>query len=63
MIIYFSSILALHTIDWILTLQIPLMWEIEGGVSPKEVIRQVIVSAIWIPYFLKSKRVKNTFVR
>lgn len=30
--------------------------------STKEVIRQSVYCAIWIPYFLRSVRVKNTFV-
>jgi len=28
-----------------------------------EIIRSLMVAAIWVPYFLVSKRVKNTFVR
>ena len=29
----------------------------------KEIGRSFIMVAIWVPYFLQSKRVKNTFVR
>lgn len=34
-----------------------------GGETSKEFIRTLIVSAIWIPYMLKSERVKATFIR
>jgi len=30
--------------------------------SSKDLIREVIAIAIWVPYFNMSKRVKNTFV-
>lgn len=29
----------------------------------KELARSAIIAAVWIPYFLKSKRVRNTFTR
>jgi hypothetical protein len=31
--------------------------------APLEIGRAIVVAAIWIPYFLISKRVKNTFIR
>jgi threonine/homoserine efflux transporter RhtA len=31
-------------------------------VDPQPVIHACVYGAIWIPYFLKSKRVRNTFV-
>ncbi len=63
MIIYFSLNLLFYIIDSIIVYQIPILREYDDGNSLKLTVRQAISCAIWIPYFLKSKRVKNTFIR
>ena len=35
----------------------------ETADAPKDMVRAIVSSCIWIPYFIKSKRVKLTFVR
>ena len=47
--------------DLLMAAQIPDL----GGANTQsaQVGRGIIVAAIWIPYFLKSKRVRNTFLR
>ncbi|WP_260865857.1 DUF2569 domain-containing protein [Paenibacillus xylanexedens] len=37
--------------------------ELEDGSGLTGIVRLVITCAIWIPYFIKSERVRNTFIR
>jgi hypothetical protein len=63
MILFYSTSLIVGIIDSILLYQIPFARETEDGNSLRDTARSIITCAIWIPYFMKSKRVKNTFVR
>nr|WP_301291513.1 DUF2569 domain-containing protein [Paenibacillus xylanexedens] len=63
MIIFYGLSLIVGIIDYLLLLQIPLAKELEDGSSIREIAKSVITCAIWIPYFIKSERVHNTFVR
>lgn len=63
MIILFSVATVYSFIELILTYQIPSVQQSENNIMIREFIRSLAFCAIWIPYFLKSERVENTFVR
>lgn len=57
---YILNFLLLVTIV-LLVNQIPLAKEVEGVSGISTIIGGLAGCAIWIPYFLKSERVRNTF--
>ena len=62
-IIWLVSLAATQIIDLLLTNQIPAVAsQPTDPESIKDVTRSIIGAAIWIPYFMKSKRVHNTFI-
>lgn len=63
MIIFYSLSLVVGMVDYLLLYQIPMARELEDGSSVRDIARSAIACAIWIPYFIKSERVQNTFVR
>nr|WP_154958346.1 DUF2569 domain-containing protein [Paenibacillus xylanexedens] len=63
MIIFYSLSLTVGIVDSLLLSQIPMARELADGSSIRDIARSAIACAIWIPYFRKSERVQNTFVR
>jgi hypothetical protein len=63
MIIFYSASLIIGIIDFIFLYQIPLARELGNEGSIRDIARSAITCAIWIPYFIKSERVHNTFVK
>jgi hypothetical protein len=62
-IIFIATNLFFLAGDLVLTDLIPAVAAESDPESVTELARSIIAAAIWIPYFLVSKRVKNTFVK
>lgn len=63
MIIFYAAPVVFGAIDLLIMYQIPLAVELDEGDSLKGTVRSLITCAIWIPYFIKSERVRYTFVK
>jgi hypothetical protein len=50
-------------LDSLIGNQIPAVAQASGQGSATEIIRALVMVAVWVPYMLVSKRVKNTFVK
>ncbi|MBY5920206.1 DUF2569 domain-containing protein [Ferrimonas balearica] len=61
-IVLLSFLLFIPLDIWVTTLVLPDMpvWDKE---TADQMMRTVVSCAIWVPYMLRSRRVKNTFVR
>ncbi len=62
MVCWYLTVLLAVVVDLILSRQIPLIVALNDPSSFGQVVRSVVVTLIWVPYFLVSKRVKATFV-
>ncbi|MFC5986824.1 DUF2569 domain-containing protein [Marinicrinis lubricantis] len=63
MIILYSSNLLAAVIDYAMIQQITFAKQLDNGDAEKVLYRAILAAAIWIPYFLRSRRVRQTFVR
>jgi len=64
MIVVYSAGLAIAILEYVLLKQIPIVneYDLLGQDAPQAIIRTAVSCGIWIPYFLRSERVQNTFV-
>lgn len=63
LVILYSSQFISTIIDFVLIYQNPIAAQMDDGLLFMQLFRSLVSFAIWVPYFLKSKRVRNTFVR
>ncbi|MNJ35843.1 DUF2569 domain-containing protein [Paenibacillus bouchesdurhonensis] len=61
MIIFYSVNFLLLLITILMLNEIPLAKEVQGANSISTLIGGILGCAVWIPYFIRSERVKNTF--
>ncbi|CAM3506152.1 MULTISPECIES: DUF2569 domain-containing protein [Paenibacillus] len=62
MIGYIIASLLFGIADFAVASQIELLAETDDGQSATQIVRSMIYACIWIPYFIRSERVRNTFV-
>jgi hypothetical protein len=62
MVMWIAATALVIAIDTLWSMQIPFIADNMDPSFFKDMIRSLVAAAIWIPYFMFSKRVKNTFV-
>jgi len=55
--------LAVQAVDWAWAAQLPARFQADEAGSWKELAKAAVACAVWVPYFLLSRRVANTFTR
>ncbi|ULO07010.1 DUF2569 domain-containing protein [Paenibacillus sp. 19GGS1-52] len=61
-IFYYVTNLLVLIVDYVLMANIEVLQTLDEGNSTQDIGRLAVSCAIWIPYFIRSKRVHNTFI-
>jgi hypothetical protein len=61
-IVWLASQVVIRIVDQLLVNRLPLAAEQSGSAGISDLGRSITNAAIWIPYFIRSTRVKNTFI-
>ena len=63
MIAFYAANLLFVVVDFVVTFAIPVVGSQFDAASVMELVRAILVCGVWIPYFLISERVKQTFTQ
>ena len=63
MVWYYLSSLGFVATDFFALNLIPAVAGMQDSTATQELVRTLIVTAVWVPYMSRSRRVKNTFAQ
>lgn len=62
MILFYAANTLFHIVDYVLLTNIPLLAEFGEDPDVQSIGRSMVLLLVWIPYFIRSRRVRNTFI-
>jgi hypothetical protein len=61
-ILFYAANTLFHIVDYVLLTNIPLLAEFGEDPDVQSIGRSLVLLLVWIPYFIRSRRVRNTFI-
>lgn len=59
---FYAANTLFHIVDYVLLTNIPLLAEFGEDPDVQSIGRSMVLLLVWIPYFIRSRRVRNTFI-